>query len=586
MVEEEELLTGGTFLRLETITTGLFTEVDEFACHSAACRPTSSGGSGGSDTGGGKKWGQHTTSEMARIGWGGDSPYEDREDYQQAYKQAWRREDYQQAYKQAWRREQKRATPPLTAGGPVETFALGEFTEVDEFECHDASCRPPTSGGTGGSSKGQTRGATGGEIEVSRGSKGKGTVGTRDFGIDGLTPTGRQQLVEHFQTAVPGGQHVTTPEEAVQVTIDHLKATVDMAIEAGYTPEMAQSAAHWYDVANTESHLMATDAGLNHHETAAAVLAALSPSAAWESNLHNGKQVCDYVGKNPEMTDTHAQYAQYRAVRALQSKRDALKKDGQDLTEVDKAIAEAERPETLASYQKMMVGKRFNDLPDKLAVMVLQGDTQFNGSKGISLIPHPDGSYDKRLDSGKAIIQSNSNMLKAIKIAKADKNGASVEEMSKVISANVSGQSKVRAFYMNIAYPNDTAQRAITADTHFFSASVGLPLNATSAKPYFTSTTEVGFARGYPANQAALQAMIPYLAQKLGVSPEALPRSAQSVLWEMERYLVPEKAKGDFIKNPEKMAELERLYNEGKALEAKRYYYEQSGAAAKHRVKE
>jgi hypothetical protein len=54
----------------------------------------------------------------------------------------------------------------------------------------------------------------------------------------------------------------------------------------------------------------------------------------------------------------------------------------------------------------------------------------------------------------------------------------------------------------------------------------------------------------------------------------------------MERYLVPEKAKGDFIKNPEKMAELERLYNEGKALEAKRYYYEQSGAAAKHRVKE
>jgi hypothetical protein len=64
MVEEEELLTGGTFLRLETITAGeflpletitagLFTEVDEFACHDASCRPPTSGGSGGSKPGGG-----------------------------------------------------------------------------------------------------------------------------------------------------------------------------------------------------------------------------------------------------------------------------------------------------------------------------------------------------------------------------------------------------------------------------------------------------------------------------------------------------------------------------------------------------
>lgn len=475
----------------------------------------------------------------------------------------------------------------------------GELVAMDayEFACRSRACAPPSAGGTGGSIKGDKGGSTSGpnvpgpsgsatgEIDVSRGAnKGGEVAGGRSHEIDSMTPRAQKQMVEYFK-GIPGFEKIKTPQEAVAIIKARLQATADLAAEQGYTPHMAQSAAKWYDVANDYAGKMVNEFGLKHSETAAGVLATLSPSAAWESNVYNARSIMKHVSENAKMGDEHVDYALSRSQRILADNRLVLKKDKKDLTEIDALIAEAGTPEFRAKLAGKIAGKNFNDLDDESAILVIHGHTQGTNAKGITLIPSPDGSYKVQDYSGKAIIQSKSNTLKALQMARADKNGASKEEMAKLISEKVSQESKVRAFYMNIARPNDRTQSAITADTHFFSAAVGIPLNANTAKPHFTGTTEIGFAKGYPAYRQAVAEMMPYLAQKFGVSPDALPRSGQSVLWEMERFLVPMKQKGEFIKNKGKMKTLEDLYTNGaSAEEAKRYYFEQTGASVKDRI--
>lgn len=454
------------------------------------------------------------------------------------------------------------------------------------FACHSAACAPPSAGGTGGSLPGASGGTSDGRpaIDVSRGGTTQGvTTGSRSHLISEMTPKAIKQMMDSINT-IPGMEHLKTPEEAVAAVVDRLKATAELAIANGYTPEMAQSAAHWYDVANEYAHGLAHDNGYNHPETAAAVLAALSPSAAWESNVYNAKQILEKVSKNPVMTSEDVDNVHKRMQRILTDKRDVLKKDKKPLDEIDAQIAEAALPATRDKIQAAIEGKKFNDLPDDMSVMVLHGETQATGAKGISLIPHPDGTFSSQPDDGKAIIQSNSNVIKSLRIARGDLAGANADEMGKIISNNISQESKVRAFYMNIAFPNDNAQRAITADTHFYSSATGIPLNAKTAKPFFTGSSEVGFAKGYPVYRQALEEMMPYFQERLGVK-QTFPRSGQSVSWEMERFLVPEKQKGTFIKNGHgQMDELARIYRDEGPVAAKLYYFNQTGASPRDRV--
>ena len=191
-----------------------------------------------------------------------------------------------------------------------------------------------------------------------------------------------------------------------------------------------------------------------------------------------------------------------------------------------------------------MVGKKFNDADPDDQVAVLNGHIQGNAMRGISLVPNKDGTYTVEDYASKTTVQSNAIVKKAIKIAIADKNGASADEMTDVISKNVSQESKVRAFYQNIANPNDRIQ---SADTHAFSGAFS-PVNAVTSKVLFASSRDIGYAKTYPIVRESMASLAPKLSAQLGASEVMSPRAVQSVTWEMTRFLYPMSGKGQVLK--------------------------------------
>jgi hypothetical protein len=278
------------------------------------------------------------------------------------------------------------------------------------------------------------------------------------------------------------------------------------------------------------------------------------------------------------MTETDVDDYVTRQIRALESKASAPQiKKSEEQSAIVKAELELARSDANRDVVRAKIlGKKFNDLDVEDATSVINGNTQANNMKGIALAPQADGSYKIVAHNAKATVQSNANTAKAIRLAQADKNGASEDEMQEIINASVSSQSKVRAFFMNIAHPMDTQQDAVTLDTHAFGSLLGVPFSATTSKPMFDSTKEVGFANTYPIMREALQRVNVTLAQRYDL-PVLPARAAQSVTWEMERSLLPAKPKGDIIKNSELLARVATELEAGNHLAAKELLYEATG---------
>ena len=410
----------------------------------------------------------------------------------------------------------------------------------EEFACYDASCAPPPIG-KGGSSRG---GAVRGKFDVSRGTTSKGVTGSKSHRLEDMDPKGIAQAMEVIQ-AMPGMGHVKTVEDAVNEVQARLEANVDVALERGYTLDQARSSAHWYEVANDYAGQMADEFGYNYPETGAAVLAALSPSAAWEGNVRNARELMKKVAENKPITDSDIEMAYNRTVSKLESGLTNKKTSAKRKAEIAEELERFKDPSVLKGMKDKSVGKNFLDIDEDLQVSVLNGHIQGNAMKGIALIPSPDGSYKVTDYKSKTTVQSNAIIKKTIAIAKADRDGATPDEMAAIISENVSQQSKVRAFYKNIADPHDRDQAAVTLDTHAWSGAFS-PVNATTSKPLFTASKTVGFAKTYPIVREAMERMTGPMSERLGM-PDLTPRSIQSITWETTRYLYPTKGKGTIL---------------------------------------
>lgn len=457
-----------------------------------------------------------------------------------------------------------------------------------EFACHDASCRPPGSGGTGGS-RPASRGGQG--ISVGKAAKGKTAAGP---GVDDMSPKAQEAALKVIHS-IPGMEHIKTVHEAVDAVAARLDATITIATEhkllhgnldgspsAPYDASRIQATSRWYDVANTYVGAIADKYGFNHAETSAAVFATLSPGAPWPSNVRNGEHVMQYVGQNKKVGEDGVLDIQYRAGRVLSGERDKLKKAGESLEAIDAEIA---RVGSAEHFQKLMAehgSKKFNDLDEETAAFLIQGNIQRHGLKEVNIDPKPDGTYTVADGTGKAIIQSTVNFSKAIRMARADKAGADEAQLSEMIGSAVSQESKARAFFMNIAHPHDSAQNAVTLDTHAYGALTGVPLSLNTSGRFFVSSKEVGYANSYPIMRAA---MIKVSARLESLGMAKLPaRAVQSVVWEMERAIMPDKGKSAVLKAGEGPGtvthQAAELYRAGKVLEAKTLISRAAGGIA------
>ena len=385
-----------------------------------------------------------------------------------------------------------------------------------------------------------------GGFDVSRGGKQGKEFGSRSPMIGDMTEAG-EALAMQVMSGMPGMGGVMTKEAAVVEVEARLQATIDEALARGFSADRALASAQWYDVANDYSAGLSDEFGFTHPETGAAVLATLSPSAAWEGNVRNGRELMKKVGENKPITDADVELALGRKVSKIEA---SLSRGGipdKRKAELEEALSKLKDPAVLADAKGRMVGKKFNDADPDDQVAVLNGHIQGNAMRGISLVPNKDGTYTVEDYASKTTVQSNAIVKKAIKIAIADKNGASADEMTDIISKNVSQESKVRAFYQNIANPNDTIQSAVTLDTHAFSGAFS-PVNAVTSKVLFASSRDIGYAKTYPIVRESMASLAPKLSAQLGASEVMSPRAVQSVTWEMTRFLYPMSGKGRVLK--------------------------------------
>lgn len=478
----------------------------------------------------------------------------------------------------------------------VQPFEFGFIVEEDgqefvlspeDFACHDASCRPPTSGGTGGSQ------AKGGTVHIAVGKAPKGQE-ARSAELADMTPAAQKAALGVINS-IAGMEDVKTVDEAVDKVTSRLMATVDIATghdllrgnldgspSGPYDAERIQATSRWYDVANKYVGEVANTYGFNHVETSAAVFATLSPGAPWPSNVRNGEQVMKFVGENKKVGAEGVKDIQYRAGKVLEGERAKLKKEGQSLDEIDARIAANASKENFDRLMGQYGSKKFNDLDEDVASFLIQGNTQRHSLKEIEIDPRPDGSYTSTEGKSKAIIQSSVNFSKAIRMARADKNGATESELAAMISSAVSQESKARAFFMNIAHPMDRRQDAVTLDTHAYGALTGVPLSLNTSGRFFVSSKEVGYANTYPIMREAMKRVGAEL-RKRGMAD--LPgRAVQSVVWEMERAILPDKGKSAILKAGDLpgtiTAQAAELYRQGRDLEAKTLIARAAGGIA------
>jgi hypothetical protein len=464
-----------------------------------------------------------------------------------------------------------------------------EMLILEGLACQDKSCAPPPIG-TGGSKSGS--GSTASRLPISVSSAGQSPE------ISELDDKTAKQALEVFTGRVkrgtkgnpgtvvphvPGMGGVKTLADAVDAVEAELNATIDVALANGYTREMAQTASHWYPTANHYLGTLTDRYQYRYPETGAAVAAALSPSAEWGSNVTNAKTILQLVHENRVVTSKDVEAYTTRVVSALEGNLGNKDLSPSDRKKIRQAIERAKSPERQARLQTVLVGKRFNDIRTYHAAVLAQAHVQGNELKTTAFVVSPDGkSYSVGYTKNKATVQSLPNTIKALEIARADKRGASIDEMMPLIN-DISQESKVRAFYMNLAYPKDRTQNAITADTHALGSLLGTPFNAKTAKPYFESFTQnkkSTYNPGYPVYRAALSRALQRLQIELGVSGDLGNSAAQSVIWEMERYLMPEGPKGSFIADSARRQQHTDMKNSGATpLETKTWLAQQMGGA-------
>jgi hypothetical protein len=300
-------------------------------------------------------------------------------------------------------------------------------------------------------------------------------------------------------------------------------------------PAVRNIGKNWYVGANRIAGELAEKYGISH-ESASAVLAALSPQKDWYQNVSLAERVINGYKKS--------------AGKMLDS--DSLA-----------TAREIYSDPKFANNIEAMATMPFDELDDVQKAMYVRSLDQTHNDRGYQMI-NPNGDRvgqafsDKTGEPKTTAWGSNAEIAKAIRVIE----DPSIEN----ISRQMGGAHKVRNFYNDISdpyYAIDSPELGdVTIDTHAVAADQIMPFSGNSepvgaafgTAKGVASSSQTGARGTYGLHADAYR----IAARELGIQP----RELQSVTWETVRSLFPKefKTKG----NVSEINEIWKLYNSGK----------------------
>lgn len=325
----------------------------------------------------------------------------------------------------------------------------------------------------------------------------------------------------------------------------------------------------WYDAANNVAADLAAEHGVPI-ESAAGVVASLSPGAPWDDNVPQAEFVMRSIKADRALTAEDIDNINEMR-RAKKKEKDRVPTDlkpGQRLSELDDKRA----GEALYGMGKSEVNARRLTSDE----MVLRGD----GRGGYDRVP----KFTADGEPYKVRVQSASNLATAVSCYRAGQ-GDGAPDMDR-ISDSLGGGHKVRSFYNNIVDPSDP--RHVTVDTHACSVAYGYTISQSSRSPYLnvaaaedakdpyrqmykltaetTTDARTGQAGGYPiVADAYREATAQINARQPPPVPPYTVREVQSITWAQQRRDYPSSGRSgdDFDHLMERQQTLREQYARG-----------------------
>jgi hypothetical protein len=412
-----------------------------------------------------------------------------------------------------------------------------------EFACRSAACRPPTSGGTGGSNPG------GGRI-ASRLPKGGPDHDVTGLHLENLSQDNIAAQVArlHQVGAVPKG--FDTTDKVIGFMEKNIQSVLDQV-----SMEDRNAWKKWYEAANQMGSDIASETGVSH-VGANAMIAALSPGTDWNINVAMARSAAKTLSENEPVSAETAKIAnallQEKWARELtsfgrkkdkeQANHDKLVSERDSTTDpkaikkLDAAIAKkreildrSEPPQPDLNHFKK--GQKPGDLdPLQAAYLVRASDP--NPTVRNNKV-NPDGTYDDSdlmyTKAGKpqsGTWQSYENIAKAINVYR----DPSIES----ISRSMGEAHKVRTFFNNINNPNDPRNEA-TIDTHSAGISVGVALSINHPWIAAGGNSMMSSPRHVADGTSGTYSIMAEAHRRVAKANDLLPRELQSITWEQWR---------------------------------------------------
>lgn len=428
---------------------------------------------------------------------------------------------------------------------------------ITEFACHSAACRPPASGGTGGSLPGGEGGTRIGTRLPKEGAGGT-TLGFHEISKEGL-----QGMVDRMHAVGALPKNIKTADAAADY-IAHNITTVFKQV----APHDVAAWKEWYPGAGKLGADLVAGTTIPHH-AANAMIASLSPGTDWNINVAQARSLFKVLHEDTPITAAQAklanglvaetlgrQHAAWEkktgnaraAVDLLRTER-GLQSDPKLIKKLDVAIAskmkQAEIAEpTLASLPHFKAGERPSERENTAVGYMARATTPNPVVRDIKI--KPDGTYDDHdlvmTKGGKAASgtwQSYENIAKAVSVYR----NPTMEN----ISTQLGQAHKVRSFFNNINDPHNAAGD-VTIDTHAYGIGLAKPLSINhpwikSGKSNMTNTGG-SVKDGTSGAYALFQEGYTRAAKAAGIEP----REMQSVTWEQWRRIHTKAARAANVK--------------------------------------
>lgn len=376
-----------------------------------------------------------------------------------------------------------------------------------EFACHTAACRPPTSGGTGGSSPL----ANGPDIapRFDRSASAKATGKKEKLGdhkLSDFSEADQKRMVADF-VKVTGLSHLKTPEDVVNYLVEE----TDRQMSAASANDPDLTARHWYNAAHSEAENLSRQLGAESTALGSSLLAVTSPQTPWPDNVAMAREITRLYNSGEKISRA-------TLVAAYNDKN-------------NKELASAREKMTEAEFVKAFGKETWATIDTRLGGAIFKSHLQYADPKVLAvdqvLTPGGNGAYTEKV-GGAVVAKSGESGWKALEILNAHAAHGETQEFYDVLSARLGDGSKVRSFYNNINNPD--SPDFVTIDTHAAAGMTGFPAGSGTplVKGVMTpgSVTQ-GMSQGYPLYQEAINRV----AAKWGV----LPREVQSITWVQQR---------------------------------------------------